>query len=248
MADTSLAPARPDSATLATYDQAAVAKAVDALEVAAGGRAKLIAALLGAPPSDDLAYVVNLIASPDMDARKLSQICRAGKITVGELLEAYKRGVYAQMQLQVMSRIAEHTPAVVEDVLLRAQPHQITCFACKGSLVTPNPKADQKDEPPVLPCTVCLDANRVPTGLIEVLPDLDRQKLALDLANLLPKKQPMIAIDARQQSNHFGDVSPLGRTKLLGHADDILYRSRPEVTDVTATEGSPRVDDDPVTP
>lgn len=251
MAD-DLTRARPDSSTLQSYERTLTAKAVDALESAVGGREKLIAALTGAPATDDLAYVINLIASPEMDARKLSQICRAGRITVGELLEAYKRGVYAQMQVSVMAKVAEHTPAVVEDVLLRSQPHQVVCPSCKGSLVVRNPREDEKDQPPVLPCTACLDANRIPTGLIDVLPDLDRQKLALDLANLLPKKSPMIAIDARQQSAHFGDVSPAGRAKLLGAADDVLYRSSPSArvgsSDTDVVDATPEVDAEPPSP
>lgn len=218
----------------ATYVHSPAAAAIDALEAAMGGRAPLVAALLQVAPANDaqeeaLTYVMGLIADPRHATTKLSVLCARGGITVGELLEAYKNGSLAQMQIEMITAAAKNMPAIVADLFTRAQPHQVTCSRCKGSAsVTLEegdpgwiaPKKDQESGPQIGPCPRC-----VGTGTLDVLPELERQKLALEVAQLLPKKGPLI--DAR--SVH---VTPGGGggfpdfTKIIAASDHVLHPRR----------------------
>lgn len=198
--------------------------AIEAVERAVGGRDALLRILTHAPETDDLTYVINLIADPSMDARKLAAICRAGGVKLGALLEAFKRGAYAQLFVDRAALVATHMPAVMEDVIVRAAPHTVPCPTCHGRRVL-------TDESP---CLVCRDANGDPTGSVTVLPDLDRQKLALDLADLLPKKGPVVAIDNRSLS--ITDASPTGHAKFLEDTEAILHpRRAPRPTPTVVT-------------
>lgn len=223
--DTALAlPPRDDTAATRTYDRRAVAKAIDALESATGGRDALIAALTAAPPTDDLAYVIGWITDPRNDARKLSTICRAANISVGEVLEALKRGVYAAMTVQVMATVAAKTPGVVEDVFTRAVIHEALCPVCRGDKELSQEIRDKHGvvlvRLPPEPCPTCKA-----TGYIDQLPDLERQKLALDLANLLPKKGPAVVVDQRS-ALQVNEVTPGSFSRMISAADAVLHRRR----------------------
>lgn len=177
-----------------------LAKAIDAFEEELGGRRALLEMLVGLPDGDDrLGYVVGLIADPRNDAFELSALCRAGGVSLGELLQTAKEGALAAAVVKALRKVAEKLPDVVEDVMLRAAPHQVTCDVCQGT----GTRAAKPDAPPE-PCPVCAGL-----GSKTVMPEFDRQKLALDLANLLPKKQPMIAIDARRQQANIGSLADL---------------------------------------
>jgi hypothetical protein len=197
-----------------------VAQALGEIESAAGGRAALVEALSALPPNDKLTYVLGLLADPRHDARSLGSLCKAGGVGVGELIEAFKRGVHAKALIRAAVSIATHTPAVVEDVMVRAQPHLVDCHTCHGSLLMLHPDDATAHK---IPCTRCVDLNGIPTGKIVQQPDLDRQKLALDLANLLPKKGPSVVVDQRKSALFMQDASPGGLTKLTEAMDRILY-------------------------
>lgn len=183
-------------------DGSPLAVAIDQLEATLGGRDKLIDALVGLPDAAGLDYVVGLFADPRSDCRKLSELCRAGGVSVGEVLEAVKRGLLLAPTLQAMRTVAEKLPPVVEDVMLRAAPHHIPCGACAGLTTVAGATIDS---PPV-PCPTCRGL-----GTTLILPDLDRQKVALDLARLLPKAGPAIStvIDNRRQTAIGGSLSDL---------------------------------------
>lgn len=216
------ATAKAQRAALQVLDTAAAATTLAALEAHLGGRAQLLEALHAAPDlDDDLAYVVNLLADPRSDARSLASICRAGGITQGELLEAFKRGVFATMTVKAVATIAARTPAVVDDVMTRAAPHLGVCSLCRGSLVVQG-----------RPCACVGTAT---PGREEILPDLDRQKLALDLAKLLPQKGAAVVIDQSDRRSLSVDASPAGFAKLLAATDAILHR-RALPTRATPTE------------
>lgn len=229
-------------AELQLLDTPAGARALANLESAVGGRDALVTALAHAPQDDALAYTINLISDPHSDARSLAALCRAGGITLGELLEAYKRGRYALMQVEVVHHIATHTPAVTEDVMTRAQPHWVTCYACRGTLLVWDTEAKDPKTAPKIPCTTCVNEQDVPIGKIYTLPDLDRQKLALEIANVLPKKAPLV-VNNQAVSLPVGDASPAGFGKLLQAADAILRATppppRPEVIDAEVDPPSP---------
>ena len=68
--------------------------------------------------------------------------------------------------------IAEKIPPIVDDVMTRAAPQRLRCQACQGASANGGP-----------PCLACFSL-----GYIQTEPDLDRQKLALELAQLTEKK------------------------------------------------------------
>ncbi len=216
----------PEDGATPIYSHAAASKAIDVIEAALGGRQALLTALLAAPPDSSLDYVVGAIADPRMDARKLSTICTNGKITIGELLEAFKRGVMAPVLAQVMQRVAETTPAVLNDVLARSVPYDEACTTCTGTGVVFAIKDAQRVD---LPCAACQGR-----GTITHEPDFARQKYVLsDLAQLGPQKGPAVVIDQRDQSKHLSmDVSQQAHAKLLAAADRVLYGRPAAVVDV----------------
>lgn len=207
------------------------AAAIDSLERHFGGREKLLDALILAPIDDDdpLAYVIGLIADPRVDARSLSDICRAGKVSVGEVMEAYKRGAYAQMQVEVIAAVAANTPVIVRDVLRQAQPHEEVCVRCHGETVI-RPEG-QPDAAPT-PCPLCRG-----TGVSLQPGTIDHAKLALDLAGLTSKRTPGVVIDQRTQ---MADTSPGGLVKMLGAIDALLYpRTAPRTIDAAVIDADP---------
>jgi hypothetical protein len=203
-----------------------VADAVDAIESAAGGRDALLAALLTSLPSEDLAYVVRAIADPRSDARKLSSICKAYGITIGEVIEAYKRGVLAKPTVEAIRIVAQATPGVVTDIMRRGQPFVDTCPTCSGTttvtVITPGAKRSDPSTVTQEPCKACKA-----TGEVVALPSVDQQKLALSLTPLAPKSSPLVAVqqvDARALT--FSDPTPAGFGKLLTLTDEVLHRRR----------------------
>lgn len=212
--------ALPDAPSHSESLADATARAITAIEKAVGGREALVDTLFAADPDDDLAGVIGVIADPRMDARKLKDICRAAGITVGALMEAYKRGQYAQMQVQVVRAIAEKTPAIVADVLTRSTPHYLDCQVCGGSGSVTD--LGKPDDPPK-PCTVCRA-----TGQVLEQPSLDRQKISLEMAGVLRKGGPQVVINQRTNLPATADVSPMGLVALLKSTDKLLYGRPPE--------------------
>ncbi len=226
------------------YQAGPLATAIDKIEEAAGGRSGLLEALSGLPASDDLAYVFGLIAAPDNDARKLSELCHAGDVSLGELLEALKKGVHARALVQAALTIAQHTPAVVADVMTRAQPHFVVCATCRGEQTvrdqefTPDRKKGEtfRTHAPRIECEACRG-----TGKVETVPDIDHQKLALDLAQLLPGKSPLVTVDNRKLDVHT-HAGPTAQSfgAHMAAVDQILHRSGralPDETDDVVADG-----------
>lgn len=202
--------------TLATLP--AYAAAIDQFESTLGGRAALIDALAGAPLDEDLAFVLRCVADPRQDARKLSTVCATMGVSLFELHEALKRGIYARAVVASMRTIADRMPPVVEDVMLRAAPHTIECTACHGRGVVP--ALNKKGDPDfTVPEVVCLPCNS--TGRHMVYPEVDRQKLALSLTPFAPKSTPMVSVDNRSVT--LTDHSAEGFAKLLQATDQILH-------------------------
>jgi len=216
---TALTHARRKPADFSAYAQPVAAAAVDMLEAAMGGRAALVAALVSGPSDPDLDYVVGLIADPRHDAQKLSAVCALGRVTVGQVLEAYKRGVLASAQVAAIHRVAASIPKVVDDVMTRAQPHYVQCGSCNG--VGTRGDTTKPDAPPS-PCTACNG-----TGSHFTLPELDRQKVALELGKLLTKGPMVVA-----QTNHYerpaSSASPAAFGSLMAAVDKILHPGRVE--------------------
>jgi hypothetical protein len=201
-------------------------KALASLEEAIGGRAALQQALVQIPPTGELEYAINAIADPTNDARSLAVICAEAGISVGELLEAYKRGVMARATVLAITSVAEGAAPVTQDLMRRAAPYTEPCGDCAGTgTVTADP-TDAVPNPSPEPCRTCQGA-----GSLSYLPELARQKVALELIGLLGQKAgtSINITQANQQvaASVRGDAGALAR--LHAATDQVLYRDpRPE--------------------
>lgn len=233
----------------ALYTEENPARALRNIERSMGGRQDLIAALFAAGASDDLAYVIGMIADPRNDARDLPNICAEGGITIGELMEAYKRGCIAAAQVASVHHVAAHLSAVAEDVMVRARPYLVECLSCLGQGLRPDPEftpaeGQTRKDAPLVPCEPCKG-----TGQVTQLPDLDRQKVALELGGLGPKRAPLVDMSDRRKLT-IGDTSAAGFVDLLGAVDQFLYRrggpAAPGASAPAETDSSDTIDADPI--
>jgi hypothetical protein len=126
----------------------AVRKAIDALEVAMGGRQSLIDTLSTAD-DPDVEYLLGLIADPRSDDKSLGHLCDQGNITPGQLLKLYRTARIARAQVLALDKVAERTPAVAADVMRRAENHYRICESCAGNkqvwVILRGPKGEALD-------------------------------------------------------------------------------------------------------
>ena len=177
---------------------------MDELEKTVGGRTALIRLLAAAPLEEDLAHVLNVIADPKQDLRRLSTVCKQAGITLGEMYQVLKQGLYVKAVVQVMQTVAEKTPPLVENIFKRALPHEVECPDCLGK-----------------GCAKCHE------GKVRKEPETETQKLALSIGPFAPKAlaQNNGTIDNRTQIlNH--SVTPQGFADLLAETDALLHPRR----------------------
>lgn len=197
---------------------ALVAASLTAMEKEVGGRAALVSALLHAPKSRDLEYLLGIIGDPARTSVSLAQLCVQGGITPGEILEAYKAGVLARAQVLSTAQIASSLPGVVTDTMRRAMPGETVCEACQGvGMVTAEPSKRNPNPEPAT-CMACAGKGRH-----QAEGDLEHKKLALDMGKLLSKGGGL-NIAVNQQQNNFVGASAGGTLeKLQAATDQILY-------------------------
>ena len=153
-------------------------RAIDTLVQALGGRGGLLDTLAVASDAPEVEQILSLLIDPRYDKISLRRLCQMAGLTVVDLFAAVKKAMVTRAHLVAYKAIMEAIPPVVEDVMRRAAPYEILCGECGGSTTVEDP--DQKGV--LIPCTVC--ASR---GKLLQHPDLDRQKLALELAQLVQK-------------------------------------------------------------
>lgn len=185
--------AAPDSAS---YD-----RAVLTFIEAVGGRQALTDTLAVAATATELQPIAQLLLDSRYDGQPVTRLCRLAGLTVADLLVAYRKALVAKAHIKAAVSIAERIPAVVDDVLRRAAPHDLPCDACQG-LGETRPRATKADPLPIpVPCSRCRGS-----GQTHHLPDLDRQKLALELAQLSQKSGGIFV----QQNNVANDAPSAG--------------------------------------
>ena len=128
-----------------------------------------------AGPLDTLAA---LLLDPAFDRMSLADLCQQAGFTLRDLFRSYRSAALYRAHLLSTAKIAEKLPDVTEDVMRRAAPYESACEVCAGTGSAPGPTADA---PPV-PCEACKGRGR-----FMVDPELDRQKLALELGELLKR-------------------------------------------------------------
>lgn len=178
-----LAPSlRPDRAL--TPEEADLSSAaVDAFTVALGGRDVLLDTLAIADGTPEVHKIVTLLLDPRYGGWSLRRICAQAGLTIADLFGAYRKALVVKAHLQATRVVTEHLVAVVDDVMKRAQPYEITCPPCRGTgTYTPEP-SKRVPNPTPGPCEPCQG-----TGRLLQTPDLDRQKVALELGQLLQQR------------------------------------------------------------
>lgn len=177
-----------------------VREALANLEAALGGRDALVEVFTAAPETEDGALLLGLLADPRNDSRPLSALCEEIGLSAGSVLRLYRTASLAKAQVLAIHEVAQHTPAVVADVMRRAQNHYRICGECQGTgeVWEPIKATDGKIvDYQKAPHRACDGSGQV---LVDASPD--HQKLALDLASLTPKAGPstLVQVDNSRTS------------------------------------------------
>jgi hypothetical protein len=201
----------------------ATATSLALFEKALGGRARIIDALeIDATPS--VQKFVRLLLNPHFDELSLAELAEQAEASLPDILRAYRNATLAKAQILAANEIAARLPEVAKDVMERALPVEILCPVCRGEgtqLVRKEPQA----------CKTCTG-----TGKVKRSPSVQRQRLALELAELV--KTPKGGTTLLQQFNTVS-ATPLGPTvvgpleKMQTALAELLY-NRPATIDVTA--------------
>lgn len=191
-------------------------KILSDMEEELGGRATLLD-ILSRSSDGTMSAFATLMMDPANRNLPLGEMCATAGVTTGQILRAYQDGVMLYAQTLSKKSVAEHLPAVTKDVMIRATPQEGTCEACDGNGTLVPPRTRKNPNPQPEQCKRCKG-----TGVALILPDLERQKVALDLGDMLPKKAGInvgVGITNNvSQSNGRGHLE-----KLQQAVSDILY-------------------------
>jgi len=214
-------------------------QAVEAFTKSLGGRDALAGTLAVAEGDPAVEKVLTYLLDPRYDTWPLRKICRLGGLTVVDLFTAYKRAVLSAAHIESTHLIARALPPIVSDVMARATPQPIACPSCVGvGLKRPD-------------CPLCQG-----TGVSTSLPELDRQKLALELGHLTEKKGGILVqqnvqttANAAALGSHapgaleqfqqvVGDLlfAPRGRTPLASRGEPLAEAPEGEAIEANAAE------------
>lgn len=221
------AAARADTA-LTDAEQDLSAAAIDVFVKACGGKDALIDALAVADDAPEIDKIISLLLDPRYTALSLRRVCQMAGLSVADLFTAYKKAAIARAHIAAAPIIASKLAGVVADVMTRAQPYEIPCTSC-GGIGTVSP-VGKPDAPPIV-CEPCRGG-----GKLMALPDLDRQKLALELGQLSTKGG---GINLVQQNNVIADRA--GST-----APGSLEQMQQAMGDLLFGRGAPRATDPPI--
>ncbi len=226
-----------------------VVEELHTVEAQLGGRQAVVGLLALAPLTPTLRYILGMLGEPRFASQSLAEICSTGNILPGELLQHLASAALLRGKTIAAQRIGMAVPAVVEDVLKRATPYEEACSGCQGiGTRVADPTPDTPNPAPVA-CETCGG-----TGRLIYQPDLEVQKLALDLAQLLPRSGGMqiqnIASGGsghqQQQTGGFGvfaQISALSDRILYGSGDKATTELDDEALpgEIVPPEGAPGV-------
>lgn len=217
---TALVPASARSAQPLTSTERTLAdEGVTTFEEILGGREKLTQVLAVATDEPEVALVTDLLLDPRYQHHSLRQLCAMTGLTVADLLTAYRKAVIVQAHVQAAPIIAGKLIGVVEDLMTRAQPHYLPCATCHGSgSVIDLPSKDQPSPAPRV-CTACTNGQQLH------LPDLDRQKLALEVAELVKPKSGITFNQANVLGAGGGSSMGGSLEQLQQAVSDVLFPS-----------------------
>jgi hypothetical protein len=155
--------------TLTALELTLSGDAIETFARAVGGRQQLLETLAVADSDSSNDKVINCLLDDQYASWSLRRICNFAGITVADLFASYKKALVVKAHLEATHIIASKLPPIVDDVMTRATPLVLVCPSCAGLPAVEGAPA----------CPVCAGSGQV---LSE--PDLDRQKLALELGRL----------------------------------------------------------------
>lgn len=172
-----------------------VIEQLQTLEQQLGGRSELVGLLMLAPLTPDLQYILGLLGTPSNSQKTLATICAEGNLTPGQLLQHLEASALLRGKVLSAQVVSKTLPAVVQDIMQKAVPFEAACSNCQGTAtITQDPTPDTPNPSPE-PCPVCIG-----TGRLVYQPNLERQKLALEMGRMLPKGGGILI----QQNNQNG--------------------------------------------
>jgi hypothetical protein len=173
---TALVPAAARAPEVLTQEELDLnAAAIDTFTKVVGGRDQLIDVLSVAATAPEIDRLVNALLDPRFARTSLRRLCTLAGLTVADLFAAYRKALIARAHIEASHTIAAKLPPIVDDVMTRATPQPIACTVCKAT-------GRRRIGGALVPCAVC--GGR---GVVASEPDLDRQKLALELGQLTQK-------------------------------------------------------------
>ena len=177
-----------------------------------------------AGPLDTLAA---LLLDPGYDRMSLADLCEQAGLTLRDLFRAHRGATLVRAQILSTEKIAAKLPEVVEDVMRRAAPYEQACEVCLGTGSAPGPTADA---PPV-PCETCKGRGR-----FVVDPELDRQKLALELGDLVKKGGGISLTQQNLNVNGAGGVNGGGAGSYERYQQALMQALNAPLPPVPATQ------------
>jgi len=232
---------RADPLALSEDEQALSNDAVATFEAVLGGRDALAEALSVADSSPEVDKISSLLLDARYDSFSLRRICAMAGLTVADLFAAYKKATLVRAHLQLAPIIAARLVGVVTDLFIRAQPHYLPCGTCRGTAtVTPTPTAKIPDPSPI-PCDACQG-----TGQILHLPELDRQKLALEIADVIRPKAGFTLQQAtilHTANGASGSVTAPGALEQLQQAVSVVLYQTPPPEPAASVPATPELID-----
>ncbi len=163
----------------------------NALERDLGGRDAIISLLAHAASTRVSRYLLTLLTSEEQGSQSLGVCCALAEITPGEFYAILRQGQTLAIEIRAMQVAVTEAPKVVAHLFRQAQPHYEACDACDEMLTAPDGtrkgngkyttyRPDGTSRTGM--CAACKG-----DGTILHQPKLARQKLAIDVARLLPK-------------------------------------------------------------
>lgn len=174
-------PAVRATTTLAKFTPLVVAE-LQRIEADLGGRQQVVGMLALAPLTPDLRQVLLLLGDPDKASCSLAEICALKNVLPGDLIRHLTSAALLRGKVQAAQHIGQGIGKVAQDIMERAAPREDTCSYCQGcgTIIPPQTSANMNPEPEQ--CTVCRGSGR-----LRYPADPEAQKLAVEMAQLLPK-------------------------------------------------------------
>jgi len=166
---------------------------------------------------------LNHLADPRNDLCKLDEVCREVNFKLGDFFKLLKKSRAAEAMMRAHDEIYSKVPLVAKDVMDRSVPHRVLCKTCWGT-------GGLEDGETSIKCKPCRGS-----GFVDVLPELERQKVALTIGGLLKTGG---GVQVNTQINTAIQV-PRSTTEWRAATDRLLYPQREVAAEVKIEKEAP---------